>query len=186
MGVTLVTLEHVYHGLEQVPSEITVAIRYLESIAWMDCLRSIAWMDHVHTTNAALQQVYAMGTATLTGIKHTVSVLDSTIRATAPSEVAPYLTFAIVLLVVWLVRLLLLAVVEIIRLLVYLIGVGLHGAGMLALLHTFYRGLTWLLVCTLQTIKSSANTLNAVLQFLAQSLTVSPSPTAIKPTKCKV
>lgn len=185
-GVVLVILKHVYRGLEQVPSEVTVAIRYLGSVAWMDYLRSIAWMDHVHTTNAALQQAYAMGTAALTGIKHAVFVLDSTIRATAPSEIAPYLTFSIVLLVMWLVRLLLLALIEIIRLLVYIIGVGVHGAGVLALFHSLYRVSIWLLVCTLQTIELTANALNAFFQFLAQSLAVSPSPIAINPTKCKV
>ena len=184
-GVTLVCLEHVYRGLEQVPSEVTIAIRYLGSVAWMDHLRSIAWMDHVHTTNAALQQAYAMGTAALAGIQHAVSVLDCTIRATAPSEIAPYLTLSIVLLVLWLVRLLLLEVIQIIRLLIHLIGVGLHGAGMLALAHTLYRAVNWLLVCTLHALELSANALNALIQFLVRSLAVSPSPTAIKPTKSK-
>lgn len=175
-GVTLVCLEHVCRGLEQVPSEVTLAIRYLGSVAWM---------DHVHTTNAALQQAYAMGTAALAGIQHAVSVLDSTIRAIAPSEIAPYLTFSIVLLVLWLVRRLLLVVIQILWLLIYLIGVGLHGSGMLALVYTLYRAVIWLLVCTLQALELSANVLNALIQFLVRSLAVSPSPTAIKPTKCK-
>ena len=186
MAIMLVILEHFCRAFEQVPSEVMGAIHYLGSVGWMDYLRSIAWMDHVHTTNAAVQQVYAMGTAALAGIKHTVSVLDSTIRATTRSEIAPYLTFSIVMLVMWLVRFLLLAVAEFLRLLVYAIGVGLHGAGVLALVHTFCRGIIWLLVYTLHTINSSANTVNAVLQFLAQNLAVSPSPTAIKPTKCKI
>ena len=185
-GVTLVSLEHVTRGLEQAPNEVTVAIRYLGSIAWMDHLRSIAWMDHIHMTNAALQQAYTMGTGAVAGIKHAVSELDGTIRVSAPSDIAPYLTFAIILVVIWLVRLLLLAIIEILRLLEHIIVVGLHGAGVLALLHILFRAFMWLLVCTLQTIKLSANGLNDVLQFLAQSLAVSPSPTAIKPTKCKV
>ena len=176
-GVTLVSLEHVTRGLEQAPNEVTVAIRYLGSIAWM---------DHIHMTNAALQQAYAMGTGAVAGIKHAVSELDGTIRASAPSDIAPYLTFAIIVVVIWLVRLLLLAIIEILRLLEHIIVVGLHGAGVLALLHILFRAFMWLLVCTLQTIKLSANGLNDVLQFLAQSLAVSPSPTAIKPTKCKV
>ena len=141
IATMLVILEHFCRAFKQVPSEVTGAIHYLGSVGWIDYLRSIVWIDYIHTTNAAVQQVYVIGTAALVGIKYIVSVLDSIIRATTRSEIAPYLTFSIVMLVIWLVRFLLLTVAEFLRLLVYTIGMGLHRAGVLTLVYTFYRGI---------------------------------------------
>ncbi len=171
-----VSMEYVHRGIEQLPSDVTVALSYL---------RSMPWMDHVNTTKAAGQQAYAMGTAALAATKHAVFVLERATRATTPPEIAPYIMFSIILLVLLLVRLVLLVIIRIIQLLVFLIGVALHGAGMLALWHALYRAFFWLLVCTFQTLALPVKALNAVFQFLARSLAVSLSHAAVRPDQYK-
>ena len=169
------SVEYVHRGIEQLPSGVAAVLRYL---------RSVPWMDHVHTTQAALQQGCAMGTAALAAIRHAVFVLESTVRATAPPEMVPYILVSIVFLAMWLVQVVLLAVIRIARLLVLLISIGLDGAGTLVVLLALYRVLNWLLVCILQTLALPVNALHAVVQFLARRLTVSLRHTVVELTKC--